>query len=240
MPLLSEVLREFPYTKDWSHSSSLYFFSPEVWASPFLGHSQITCKALRMKNFFPLAFPMSHFLNLFLLIPVLTPQPPCPPPTHFELPCFLFALSFAFSSRLPQTCNTHRDGPHALHWLSVLSSGLHLQRTLSLASISHQRSAGPKSSSCGFYPSQLGLRVQQEEYPSQTLEHHDLRTTFLVTPSSNNSHRSPGQNTTWWFCPVKLPPVANVCLMLIELSISNTIPPEPPDCKTLRNQREKL
>ena len=79
MPLLSEVLREFPYTKDWSPSSSLYFFSPEVWASPFLGHSQITCKALRMKNFFPLAFPMSHFLNLFLLIPVLTPQPPCPP-----------------------------------------------------------------------------------------------------------------------------------------------------------------
>lgn len=66
-------------TKDWSHSSSLYFFSPEFWASPFLGHSQITCKALRMKNFFPLAFPMSHFLNLFLLAPVLTPPTSFPP-----------------------------------------------------------------------------------------------------------------------------------------------------------------
>lgn len=36
-------------------------------------------------------------------------------PSHFELPGFLFASSFAFSPKLPRICDVHRDSPCALH-----------------------------------------------------------------------------------------------------------------------------
>lgn len=68
MCLLSEALREFPCIPQGLVTLLIIpHFSLEVWASPSQDKSRITCKTLRMKDFFSLVSSVSHILNLCLL-----------------------------------------------------------------------------------------------------------------------------------------------------------------------------
>ena len=180
---------------------------------------------------------MSHFPNLILLTLVLILLL-----EHFALSGFLSALSLAFAPRLPLINGTYRDSSCAHLLILSYEQWFAFIGNASTSTYKHLwRSAGHRAHFC-WLPLCL-VRVESPKARTPIPDPgrpcslaHCLQPLHLPIPLTIPLVRE----THLVILHIKLPPITNVCLMFIELSIINITLPQPPDCKTPRNQREKL